>query len=283
MLKTIVPRIYVIQNLSHVSDPMDRSMLLAIRYGYIKIVRFVLQQLITQIPESFFEEAGAYGQLEIIKTLQEYTLEIPLKAFRKAFVGGFVDVCRYIIQLHKDYVPTPKDLQDAALCGHYRVFKLLPFTVSIPNKCFSAACKSKQYKLIHILNHRRPDYKFSKENFMQALLSGSIETTVAVYSCLSSVEIRPMLPDNTDIILAKKGMRLLMRYLFDRGHLIYTEKALIEAAKRCDVVMMKDILEFLVPSSECVEESLSKIYISFDSLEKRNQACDLLKPFVTNK
>jgi hypothetical protein len=266
MLKLIVPSITKIPNFSGIRA--------AACLGYKSLVEFALQHINTSytqsdIPNDLLVSVAKKGHLNVLTLLMEYRKGfIPLEAYQKAFAHGHVEMCRYIQKKFPTYQPSEKDIIEACTYGHHKVIELLPDTTFIPKICFDRAARCDNPMLLNVLHRKRPDYKFPSRLLTAALHSNNSQVFLTVFLHIKQI------PPGMEIELVTRRMRRALLMLHRVGQTVYTPDGFLAAARNCDLEILQDILEVgkVQISNKIVEEALSLIYVSSETLTKRGEA-----------
>jgi len=275
MLKMLVPVVTLITTYSGLKAATAR--------GHKAVVKYAIQHLdplyiSTDIPDDILVTAAKHGHLGILMVLKrKKNGKIPVEAFQQAFSWGHVHICKYIQRRFPQYLPTEKDLIDACTHGHHEVMSLVPEAMHIPAACIERAAKSQNHQLIYVLRKLKPKYTFQPKILSEAIRSGSSDVCIAVFDCGQYQK----LPTGCEVDMVSRHMRKALQMFHRLGFMVYTEDALQEAARICDLDLIKDILEEgkLVPSEKVVQEALSFIYVSSESTERRGEAFTFLDTF----
>ena len=268
VLKELVPDVTLITAFT--------GLKMAIIRGHRTIVKYALQHLNdlyvgTELPDDLLVAAAKNGHLRILKLLKKRRKNgnIPLKAFQQAFSWGHVDVCNYIKKCFPSYLPTQKDLIDASLHGHHEVLSMVPDTMHIPSDCMENAAKSQNHILIYVLTQKNPHYKYQPRLLSMAIRSGNSDVCLAVFDCGKYTK----LPVDSEIEMVNRRMRKALNIFHNLGFNVYTEDALLEASRICDLPIIQDIISSgLKPSVKVVRECLNYIYVSSESTKCRMEA-----------
>jgi hypothetical protein len=275
MFKKIVPAVTLVTTYSGLN--------VAATKGHKAIVKYAIDHLdpvyvSTTIPDDILVSAAKNGHLDILMILKRRKRGmIPVEAFQQAFSWGHVRVCKYIQKRFPHYLPTEKDLIDACIHGHHEVMSLVPEAMHIPSICIEKAAKSKNHRLIYVLKKKKPNYKFQPKILSDAIKSGSSDVCIAVFDCGHYNK----LPTGCEVDMVSRRMGKALRIFHRLGFAVYTEDALLEAARICDLDLIKDILITgeLEPSEKVVQEALSFIYVSSETTERRGEAFTFLDKF----
>jgi len=270
MLKIIVPQLMCIPNYAGIKAAAKAGFKSLIQYALLHMDPLYLQK---DIPDDILIEVAKHGRLNILPLLVENRKGfIPLEAYQKAFARGHVDVCRYIHELFPQYLPSEKDIVEACTFGHHEVIMSLPEVIHIPNICFHKAAQGNNPILIEILQEKKPQYKFQTRLLTSAIHSGNSQVFLTVFYC-GKFKNKP-LPPKIEIELVNRHMRQALSILHTMKYQVYTEEGLLAAARVCDLEIIKDILEIgkVEPSEKAIQNALSFIYVSSETLKKRGEA-----------
>jgi hypothetical protein len=271
MLKIIVPSLTLIPNYIGIKAAACAGFKSMVQYSLKHMDPAYLQK---EIPDEILIATAKNGRLNILPILAETRKGfIPLEAYQKAFARGHVEVCNYIKKLFPDYAPAEKDLLEACTYGHHEVIMSLPETTYIPSLCFERAARGTNPVLIEVLHEKKPNYKFKPRILTAAIQSGNSQVFLTVFYC-GKFKNLPSLPPDTEIELINRRMRTALSILHTMKYPVYTEEGLLAAARVCDLDIIKDILEVgnVKPSEKTVQNALSFIYVSSESLKKRGEA-----------
>lgn len=277
MLQMIVPHLTKVINWTGVK--------LAVIQGYFKVVKYALDHLDPLYisdpapPSYLLVDAAKNGHLKLLKFLASKTPEaIPVDAYRAAFAKGQVAICTYIREQYPQYLPSEKELLIAGGEGHFDVFDSLPDTLHIPDECFERVARSRNYRLLTLLHHRRPSYKFSLRLLSHGLQSGSSEMAITIYM---GGDLK-RLPAGADVMMVTKRMGLALAFFHNfhkdkpekLAHNVYNPLTFIEAARVCDLEILKGLLESesVIMTEALFQKALNAIYVSSEVKEVRLEA-----------
>lgn len=238
MLKTIVPRLVRIGNLT--------GLRAACQKGYTALVQYALDHLdpvfctAENLPDELMVVAAKHGHLPLLRLLKRHKNGfIPRKAYQQAFSWGRMDVCQYIAQRFPDYRPDESDILDACAHGHVAAIESLPRDTPLPNECMEKAIKSLNPKMIYVLHARLPHLAFNLTLLHEAIHSKHSDVCLAVFDCGGYKR----LPLNHDVELTRNRMRKALKVFHSIGFKVYTERAFVEACRICSIDIIRDILE----------------------------------------
>ena len=298
-------------NLFHIFQALVPSLMKVVNFdglnlacgkGYCSLVDYALKHLDTdytgtELPDDLLVSAAKNGHLDVLKLLKRRKPEnyIPLRAYQQAFSWGHVNVCTYIQKRFPSYMPSTKDLIDACVHGHHQVIELLPKTYSVLPECIEKAVHGNNPKLVYVLRDKLgPSFKFTRKLLKEAFQSKNSDVLIAVFDCGQYKK----LPKDAETLLVRNRMRKALTLFHRVGFPVYSEAALLEAARICDLDILKDVLgqqgdqgqqhdsesQRKPLFSESVgQTALNYIYVSSESKEKRADAYTYVNNYFNHK
>ncbi len=221
----------------------------AVKRNDRRMVEFALRHLdehsidIRQMHPKIMNTAAKYNYKKMLFMLSRRTgVSIPASALSMAFSYGHSALCRKIQEKYPLHKLKANDILMACAHGHANVIRSLDAAVKLPDECVLRAVTSGNASLMGILLDKKPDFAITEQLFMKAVESSKVND---VNMCLLLFDrgLMRSLPVGAAERMTARRMRRCLRAFHQLGLEVYTDKVLIEAARICEVGIVRDVFE----------------------------------------
>lgn len=242
-----------------------------------ELLRLLDANLFVTIPEKVSISAAKAGDLPFFSDVFQQCGDVSETCFQTAFSNGHIGIVSFLADRHVDWRPDEESILKACEDGCLEVLQWMDDSTTIPPTSMENAIRSKNARVLLEIYNRVPDFKFTGRHMEMAIRGGSEEMVMVLFTIGKFKEFTK----NATMELIQKRMVHALQCLAECGVIRYTEETLCEAAKVCDLQMVKDMMAVVRPTRETLNRAFKYAFVSVGS--QRQDVCNALNSAMEQK
>ncbi len=270
LLRLLVPHVLKITTIAPVLTAIEERSFDMAR----ELLRLLDGSLFATIPEKVSISAAKAGDLNFFSSVLQRCGSVSETCFQTAFAHGHMSIVSFLAERHVDWRPNEESILKACEDGCLEVLRWMDDSTPIPPTSVEHAIRSKNARVLLEIHRRVPDFKFTPKFMDMAIRSGSEEMVMVVFTIGKFKDLNK----NAMMELIQKRMVHALQCLAECGVIRYTEETLCEAAKTCDLQMVKDMMAVVRPTRETLTRAYKYAFVSVGA--QRKDVCDALNSAI---